>query len=383
MAPRDHERQGRGPSTSSAIAGAPRSASEGNGSGRRPARRGDRQHDPGRGPDRAPSTGIARRPYPTATDQRFAVTPAVPGGCARGRRAARHDRRIASTPQARPARFGRRAAVRTRRPRPRCHPVRSTPTSSTSRRSMASSVRVGGLVVDLRRTASRSMTGLRSAGSCSAAPRSTVLALIEPDDALNAIGRVELRADGPSSSSTTRAASSSTGDPVAAPRPGSRARRSPPQPSPTLRLASGTAGLRRAAGLTGAPWPLDAGAAGLGSLALVSVALAGRDAPPQAAFATPSGGPGRRPSGHVRGVPGASPARRSIPAERGPSTSRRGLTLVRTRETILGRVSRQRSSPPERGRGLAERGPPRRNPRGSQDRDPSRRTAVPHRTRSR
>ena len=46
-----------------------------------------------------------------------------------------------------------------------------------------------------------------------------------------------------------------------------------------------------------------------------------------------------------------------------------GLTLANG-GTILGRVSRQRSTPHERGRGLAERGYPRRKPPGSPHRDP-------------
>ena len=154
--------------------------------------------------------GIARRPAPTASDHRFAVTPRFPAdvhvstGSRRiaGRRSAatgaaaagerqRRDRRQAARPH----------AVRRQRP--------STPTSTDLAPFAGKLVRVGGLVVDLRTDGFTLDDGTAIGRIVLRGAALELLPLIEPDDALNAIGRVET-SDGRvrRRRSTTRAASS-------------------------------------------------------------------------------------------------------------------------------------------------------------------------------
>ena len=138
-------------------------------------------------------TGIVRRPYPNAADRRFAITP---------RFADRRD-------------LAGQAAGRERRRRPGAAPARrrgriAGATAIASPGDRAEDADLGDLI-DLRRPhgpcrrprrrpSTRRVHARRrhrDGTSSFARPRSTVSPLIEPDDALNAIGRVEPGADGP------------------------------------------------------------------------------------------------------------------------------------------------------------------------------------------
>ena len=199
-----------------------------------------------------------------------------------------------------------------------------TPTSSTSPRSSAGSSASAGSSSTSAPTASRSTTAPRSAGSSCAARRSSRLALIEPDDALN-VDRPggDTAPTGRSSSSTTRAGSSwpATRSPRP-PRPigGTRSRRGrrPRRPSGTGRLGS-TGGSRRSAAV-----PVDAGTAGLGGAGRDLGRLGRRDPPPPGAVAAPSRGPDRRPAGHAR-----------RPRRRAPIDGDRRLSVGQARSTRL------------------------------------------------
>jgi hypothetical protein len=130
-------------------------------------------------------------------------------------------------------------------------------------------VRVGGLVVALTADGFTLDDGTATGRIVLTGSALDSLTLIEPDDALNAIGRVEARPDGPvvvvdspgglivAGDPVAAASGSVTGETVAA--------------APIQSQSPGPAGSSRFAGLTGAPWPTDAGVAGLGSLVLVSV----------------------------------------------------------------------------------------------------------------
>jgi hypothetical protein len=133
-------------------------------------------------------------------------------------------------------------------------------------------VRVGGLVVDLRSNGFTLDDGtaigrieLRDAAL-------ELLPLIEPDDALNAVGVVEPTVDGflvavhdaggiILAGDPTATAVAGTGDQAGADPDASGAPVAPDYAIPTNRLA----------GFGAAPWPVDAGAAGVGSLVAVSV----------------------------------------------------------------------------------------------------------------
>jgi hypothetical protein len=92
--------------------------------------------------------------------------------------------------------------------------------------------------------------------------------LIEPDDALNAIGRVETSADGSIVAVEDPGGVILSGDPVAAAAPAAS------QPGPSG-LGEGApdsaAGTSRFAGFGGTSLPVDAGAAGVGTLLAISV----------------------------------------------------------------------------------------------------------------
>ena len=133
-------------------------------------------------------TGIARRPAPTASDHRFAVTPRFPADVARDRPAGRrterrHDRRwSAATP---------RRLVRWRRDRDRLAPAAPDADLVDLAPFAGRLVRVGGLVVDLRPDGFTLDDGTAIGRIVLRGAALELLPLIEPDDALNAIGRVE------------------------------------------------------------------------------------------------------------------------------------------------------------------------------------------------
>ncbi|MEA2620576.1 MAG: hypothetical protein QOC97_1349, partial [Chloroflexota bacterium] len=174
-------------------------------------------------------------------------------------------------------------------------------------------VRVGGLVVDLRPDGFTLDDGTAIGRVVLRGTALDQLPLVEPDDALNAIGRVEATANGPVVAVDDPAGLVQAGDPVPA-----EASSSPAGTAAALAGPSGAAGpASRLAGL-GGTFPLDPGAAGLGTLLAISAMslaltlfrrersrrrIAARIARRLATFA-----------GHPAGPP------EPIPAERGPST---------------------------------------------------------------
>jgi len=259
-------------------------------------------------------TGIARRPFPSATDRRFAVTPRFPadvrvaGGSTAGSATEDGDRADGTNSAA--SGSGAAAAA---------YASAAEDADLVDLASMIGRlVRVGGLVVDLRPDGFTLDDGTAIGRVVLRGTALDQLPLVEPDDALNAIGRVEATADGPVVAVDDPAGLVQAGDPVPAeasssPAGNSAASLAGPSgaASSSSRLASRLAGL-------GATLPLDPGAVGLGTLLAISAIslaltvlrrqrsrrrIAARIARRLATFA-----------GHPAGPPDP------IPAERGPST---------------------------------------------------------------
>ena len=284
-----------------------------------------------------PGAGIAehdarRRPDRDRDRHRAAALPERHGPPVRGhaplpgRRPRGGPRRM---PDAAPAdRLGRRhRAPPPARPPARHLPPRPrppTPTSSTSIRGSARLVRVGGLVVDLQPDGFTLDDGTAIGRIVLRGPALERLALIEPDDALNAIGRVEA-ADGRCHRRRRRSGGR---------HPGRRPRRRGTvgrRPTATRTVAGPVRHARRGRRLgrstrrPGRPLPVDAGTAGSGTLVAISAAslavtllrrasgrrrLSARIAGRLATSRRP-----RRPAGDPPGGPSAASS-----AERGPST---------------------------------------------------------------
>jgi hypothetical protein len=126
-------------------------------------------------------------------------------------------------------------------------------------------VRVGGLVVDLRTDGFTLEDGTAIGRIVLRGAALELLPLIETDDALNAIGRVETSANGFVVAVDDPGAIILTGDPVAATRPAASQALDAAGPSD---LPLGTS---RFAGFGSPPLPVDAGAAGVGTLLAISV----------------------------------------------------------------------------------------------------------------
>ncbi|MFL5716314.1 MAG: lamin tail domain-containing protein [Chloroflexota bacterium] len=269
--------------------------------------------------------GIARRPYPSASDKRFAVTPRFPADIhVTGRPDKEGDGRGATGSGTAP----------TSGTGPTVAAAGSEPASDADLVDLDSVVghivRVGGLVVELGADGFSLDDGTAVGRVVLRGEALDQLALIEPDDAVNATGRVEAAAGG------AVVVVDDPGGIVLAGAPIPAAPSGPPDPSPpgAVGAASSDAsspppdaapGAARFAGFGGS-LPLGAGAAGLGTLLAVSAAsvavtlvrreharrrvathVAGRLATFVGAATGPSGDPADGP-----------PASRS--AERGPST---------------------------------------------------------------
>lgn len=247
-------------------------------------------------------TGIVRRPYPNASDRRFAVTPRTPADVSvAGRAGVGSDDESGSSPAASAGASGGDPSV----------PDADLVDLAAF---VGRTVRVGGLVVDLHADGFTLDDGTAVGRVVLRSAAIDALALVEPDDALNVIGRVESTDDGPVVVVDDPGRVILAGDPVA--------QASPAEASPaTAGVAPSIPadGTGRFAGLGGGPLPLDAGAAGLGTLLAISAAslavtvlrreharrrLAARIAGRLATFAGPSEAP----------TASTSP-------ERGPSTS--------------------------------------------------------------
>ncbi|MEP6638570.1 MAG: lamin tail domain-containing protein [Chloroflexota bacterium] len=214
-------------------------------------------------------TGIARRPVPRASDRRFAVMPRFPADV----RVAGH---AASESTSGSATAG--VAVGSARPggtRPTATggdplaPGAADADLMDLATFLGAKVRVGGIVAELRPDGFTLDDGTAIGRIVLRGAALDLLSMIEPDDALNAIGTVESAADGAIVVVDDPAGIILAGDPTAA-QPSS-------QPSPTdgaIAAASddpgsGDGGSRLAA-LGGPPWPVDAGAAGIGTLIGIS-----------------------------------------------------------------------------------------------------------------
>jgi len=213
--------------------------------------------------------GIARRPAPTASDHRFAVTPRFPA-----------DVHLSGQPGAGPS-AGTSATTASQNGSASARddgPANASASAAadTDLDSLApfagTLVRVGGLVVDLRTDGFTLDDGTAVGRVVLRGAALELLPLIEVDDALNAIGRVETTTDGYVVAVDDPGAIVLAGDPVAAIGPiASQAAGAPgpsagPDGSPDVAL-----GTSRFAGFGGAPWPVDAGAAGIGTLLAISV----------------------------------------------------------------------------------------------------------------
>jgi len=214
-------------------------------------------------------TGIVRRPYPSATDRRFAVTPRFPADIRLAGRAGDGSMTGAAAmtgPGGRTTTSGRGGPDGVGAPAAEVPADADLIDLGTV---VGRVVRVGGLVVELRPDGFTLDDGTAIGRVILRAAAIDRLALIEPDDALNAIGRVEATADGPVVVIEDPAGITQAGDPVAA---GSSAEASPAAGGVGSSYDPGAGATGRFAGLGGGGFPLDAGAAGLGTLLAVSAA---------------------------------------------------------------------------------------------------------------
>jgi hypothetical protein len=266
-------------------------------------------------------TGIVRRPYPSASDHRFSVLPrfpadldVAPGGPTREGGAA--GRTGPDAPGVGPGGLGG-ATLGADSPAP---PPGAVDADLADLASFSGQlVRVGGLVVALDATGFTLDDGTSVGRIVVAGEALPQLPLIEPDDAINAIGRVEVTKDGPVVVVDAAGAMTFGGDPVApviataasiaTPAAAVPEASQQPQPDPAV---------SRLAGIAAPPWPLDAEVAGVGSLLLAAVASIGLT------IARRERGR-RRLTGRIAvrlaGIAGPSPANVSpSTAKRGPST---------------------------------------------------------------
>jgi hypothetical protein len=220
-------------------------------------------------------TGVVRRAHPTASDQRFAVTPRdrgdlrVLGAPATANRSGQGSTGAAST--------GSGTGV----PSSTSTGTRSEPPDGTIDADLADlaahrgrMVRVGGLIVDLRTDGVWLDDGTLVGPVVLRGPALEILPLLEPDDAINAIGRVELLADGAAVVVDDPAGVIRAGDPVpeTLAQTGQLAGTQPTGSVASRPLASAPP---HQAGLADAQSGIGAGLAGLGTLLALSVVSLG------------------------------------------------------------------------------------------------------------
>ena len=267
-------------------------------------------------------TGIVRRPYPSASDHRFSILPRFPAdldiapggpspdGGPGGPTGANGPGAATGSPG------GATVAADSAAP-----PAGAVDADLADLASFSGQlVRVGGLVVALDATGFTLDDGTSVGRIVVAGDALPQLPLIEPEDAINAIGRVEVTKDGPVVVVDSAGAMTFGGDPVAPAAPVAAASAATPDPA-TPEPSQGAqpdAPVSRVAGITTPPWPVDAGLAGGGSLLLaallsIAVTLARRE---QSRRRLTS-----RIAVRLAGVAGPSPANASpSTAKRGPST---------------------------------------------------------------
>jgi hypothetical protein len=211
-------------------------------------------------------TGIVRRPYPSASDQRYALTPRMKSDLGVLGAAVAPGPSTGETGRARGS--GNSPSTR--------DPAGASPGGTTTdvdlvdlAAMIGQTVRVGGLVVDLRPDGVLLDDGTAVGVIVIRGEALGLLPLLEPDDAINAIGRVERQPDGPVVVVEDPGGIAQAGDPTAA------------EPGPTSPVSLATPGDPSAAdspsghqaGLL--DWPVGIGA-GLGSLiglSLLSLAI--------------------------------------------------------------------------------------------------------------
>jgi hypothetical protein len=205
--------------------------------------------------------GIVRRPYPNASDHRFAVTPRFPadvrttgrpvGGSGTGTTGQSGGATV-------PIANGRGGATP-------AGPAADDADLVDLDALIGRPVRVGGLVVDLRPDGFTLDDGTAVGRVIVRGPALDLLPMVEPGDALAAIGLVEPGVGGPIIAVDDPAGIIQAGDPVAiGPSPTASETAATTQPS------ASSAGASRFAGLGGSPWPIDTETVGLGALVVIS-----------------------------------------------------------------------------------------------------------------
>jgi len=209
-------------------------------------------------------TGIVRRPYPNATDRRFAITPRFPGDVRILGGGSNGNGPGSSTgPSA--------TSGGTTNQSANGDPIASAADVDLDELDahLGALVRVGGLVVELRPDGFTLDDGTTTGRIVLRGQAMDALPLIEPDDALNAIGRIETTADGPIVVVDDAGRLLLSGDPIA----GSMLASPSTEPWSSSPWASPDAALRgRLAGLAGPPGGLDGGVAGIVTLIAISAA---------------------------------------------------------------------------------------------------------------
>jgi hypothetical protein len=216
-------------------------------------------------------TGIVRRPYTTATDRRFSILPRFPADLDVAG-SPRADGRGA-TPASGPSRLGTAdptaTAAATDAPAPPPGAVDADLVDLASFSGIL--VRVGGLVVGLDADGFTLDDGTSVGRVVLSGEATAQLALVEPDDALNAVGRVEITKDGPVVVVDSPGGISFASDPVPASASVDMEAAASPEPSTAPSSTAQPDEARSSlAGVGAAPWHLDGGAAGAGTLLLAA-----------------------------------------------------------------------------------------------------------------
>ena len=241
--------------------------------------------------------GIARRPFPSATDRRFAVIPRFPADV-------RLEGRSASEAVAGAGGASTEAAATDASPSvPAIHQVAPDADLVDLDGLVGATVRVGGLVTDLRSDGFTLDDGTATGRVVLRGPALDVLSLIEPDDALEATGRVEASPDGAvlvvdDPAGIIQASDPAAVDPLASPTPESRFRR-----RHSLAATGRGQPVRRPRRW---PVPVRSGDGGARDAARHLGCVTGLHGPPSRAAPPPHGGPDRRPAGHLRRALGGS-----------------------------------------------------------------------------
>ena len=213
--------------------------------------------------------GIVRRPYPTASDQRFTILPRFASDVGTTGRPA-SARNVNGTPG---SSGGRNATS------PTTIPQATSPTSAAFRNAdlvdlanlVGQDVRVGGLVIDLVPEGFTLDDGTGSGTVHLLDEAAELVALVEPGDAVNATGTVELLADGPVVVVRAAAGLSLAGD-IGGPAPSAA-----PRTEPTATSMPGPDAGSTAAGLGDLP-DATPGLAGVGTIlavTMLSIAVTG------------------------------------------------------------------------------------------------------------